>query len=117
MEDNIREKNQELLEQEMKTNRLEHENKLLEERNNFLLVHTQHSPSSPTEKLQVSAEGLMLADNKVNNSYGGCYPCHFITPKLSVVDAFTHYVLVGVASESLVRTATRLQPSSLTRRL
>ena len=117
MEDSIREKNQELLEQGMKTNRLEHENKLLEERNNFLLVHTQHSPSSPTEKLQVSAEGLMVADNKVNNSYGGCYPCHFTIPKLSVVDAFTHYVLVGVASESSVRTATRLQPSSLTRRL
>lgn len=58
MEDSVREKNQELMEQEMKTNRLEQENKLLEERNKLLLVHIQHSPSSPTEKLQaMSADG------------------------------------------------------------
>ena len=58
MEDSVREKNQELMEQEMKTNRLEQENKLLEERNKLLLVHIQRSPSSPMEKLQVSAKGL-----------------------------------------------------------
>ena len=84
MEDSIREKNQELVEQEMMTNRLEQENKLLEERNKFLLVHIQHSPSSPTEKLQVSGP-VVVADNKINNSYRGCYPCHLTTHKLSGV--------------------------------
>ena len=54
MEDNLREKNQQVVELEVKTNRLAQENKLLEDRNKFLLVHMQGSPTSPKEKMKVS---------------------------------------------------------------
>ena len=54
MEDNLREKNQQLVELEVRANRLAQENKILEERNKFLLVHVQGSPTSPKERLKVS---------------------------------------------------------------
>ena len=53
MEDSLREKNQQVVGLEVKANRLAQENKILEERNKFLLVHMQGSPTSPKEKSRV----------------------------------------------------------------
>ena len=53
MEDSLREKNQQVVGLEVKVNWLAQENKILEERNKFLLVHMQGSPTSPKEKSRV----------------------------------------------------------------
>lgn len=53
MEEAIREKNEHLMEAETKMSRIAQENRILEERNKFLLLQVHQSPISPRDRFMV----------------------------------------------------------------